>query len=169
MLTVALAALALAVPTATAAPASTAAQAAVPVKGVLAPGQSLGGVKLGDTQAAVRKRWGSRYETCAVCARTTWLYTYRDARNGVAVSFRSGRVAAVFTLGAPKGWYTPQGLRINDATSIALGLYRGFAWRGCIGYGALSKRSGTVVTSIYTYGESVYGFALTRPSEPVCQ
>ena len=35
--------------------------------------------------------------------------------------------------------------------------------------GALSSRGPTAVTSIYTYGESVYGFALTRPSEPVCQ
>jgi len=37
-----------------------------------------------------------------------------------------------------------------------------------IGYGALTMRTGTAVTAIYTTGESVYGFALTRPSEPVC-
>ena len=38
----------------------------------------------------------------------------------------------------------------------------------CIGYGAMSMRTGQAVTSIYTTGEAVYGFALSRPSEPVC-
>lgn len=171
MLTVALA-LAFALPAATAAPAAPAsplAQAAVPAKGVLAPGKSLGGVKLGDTQASVRARWGSSYSACRVCARPTWLYTYRTGRTGAAVSFRDGRVSAIFTLGAPSGWRTTQGLRLGDATTVAMGLYDGFSWKSCIGYGALSLRAPGVVTSIYTYGESVYGFALTRPSEPVCQ
>jgi hypothetical protein len=30
-------------------------------------------------------------------------------------------------------------------------------------------RNATAVTSIYTYGETVYGFALTSPGTPVCQ
>jgi hypothetical protein len=145
------------------------AQAAIPAKGVLAPGLSLGGVKLGDTAASVRARWGSRYETCRVCARQTWLYTSGGRRTGAAVSFRTGRVSAVFTLGAPAGWTTAQGLKVGDDTRVALDLYGSFAWRGCIGYGALSKRAPGVVTSIYTFGDAVYGFALTRPSEPVCQ
>lgn len=168
MLTLVLA-LALAVPAATAAPTAPAAQALVPAKGVLSPGKSLGGVRLGDTQASVRARWGSTYASCRVCARPTWLYTYRTGRTGAAVSFRSGRVIAVFTLGAPTGWRTAQGLRLGDPTTEAMGLYGAFSWRSCIGYGALSLRAPGVVTSIYTYGESVYGFALTRPSEPVCQ
>lgn len=162
-------ALALALVLPTAAPATPLVQSAVPARGVLAPGKSLGGVKLGDTTAAVRARWGGRYELCRVCERTTWLYTSPLRRTGAAVSFRSGRVTAVFTLGAPIGWRTTQGLRLGDPTTQALSLYKGFAWNGCIGYGALSMRRPSVVTSIYTYGESVYGFALTRPSEPVCQ
>jgi hypothetical protein len=166
LLTIALV-LALALPAA--APTAPVAQAAVPAKGVLAPGKSLGGVELGDTTGAVRARWGSRHELCRVCARTTWLYTSPARRTGAAVSFRNGRVAAVFTLGAPLGWRTTRGLRLGDATTHALDLYRGFAWSQCIGYGALTLRGRGVVTSIYTYGESVYGFALTRPSEPVCQ
>ena len=36
-------------------------------------------------------------------------------------------------------------------------------------YRALSMRRPGVVTSIYAAGESVYGFALTRPGEPICQ
>jgi hypothetical protein len=167
LLTLALA-LALTLP-ATAAPATPVTQAAVPARGVLAPGKSLGGVKLGDTRATVRARWGGRYELCRVCGPTTWLYTSSARRTGAAVSFRNSRVTAVFTLGAPSGWRTTQGLRLGDATTHAMSLYKGFAWSGCIGYGALSLRGRGVVTSIYTYGESVYGFALTRPSEPVCQ
>ncbi len=169
MLTLAVAfALTIAAPQA--APAASEAAAAMPAKGVLAPGKSLGGIKLGDTVATVKKRWGSRYADCTICRRTTWMYTYRTGRlSGAAVSFRSGRVAAIFTLCAPRGWRTPQGLTLGDPTQHALSLYRTLGWSRCIGYGALTMRHPGAVTSIYTFGESVYGFALTRPSEPVCQ
>jgi hypothetical protein len=30
-------------------------------------------------------------------------------------------------------------------------------------------RNGTTVTSIYTTGEAVYGFAITAPGESICQ
>jgi hypothetical protein len=32
----------------------------------------------------------------------------------------------------------------------------------------MTMRTNSAVTAIYTTGESVYGFALTRPTEPVC-
>jgi len=38
----------------------------------------------------------------------------------------------------------------------------------CIGYGAMTMRTNAAVTSIYTTGQAVYGFALSRPNEPVC-
>jgi hypothetical protein len=153
-----------------AAPTAGAASAAMPTRGVLAPGKSLGGIRLGDPVATVKRRWGSRYAPCTVCRRTTWMYTYRTGRlSGAAVSFVRGRVAAIFTLGAPRGWRTPQGLTLGDPTRVAMDLYSGFGWSRCIGYGALTLRGPGVVTSIYTFGDSVYGFALTRPSEPVCQ
>ncbi len=60
-----------------------------PARGVLTPGQSLGGVRLGDTQAEVNARWGTRYTLCTVCTRPTWLYTYGSGSPaGAAVSFR---------------------------------------------------------------------------------
>jgi hypothetical protein len=154
-------------PAASAAPT---AAAAMPARGVLAPGKSLGGIKLGDTVATVKKRWGTAYTVCRVCKAQTWMYTYRTGRlSGAAVSFRKARVIAIFTLGAPNGWRTQQGLELGDLTQHALALYRTLGWSRCIGYGALTMRRPGVVTSIYTFGESVYGFALTRPSEPVCQ
>lgn len=142
----------------------------LPARGVLTPGKSLGGVKLGDTQAAVKARWGASYTRCAVCRRLTWLYTYpSDGPRGAAVSFRNGRVAAVFTLGVPRGWRTTRGVVLGDPADKVQAIYGSLPWSRCIGYGALSIRRTGVVSSIYTYGESVYGFALTLPGEPVCQ
>jgi hypothetical protein len=155
------------------APAATAAPelgATLPTRGVLAPGKSLGGIELGATRAQVRSRWGSRYTLCTVCTRTTWLYTYRGRSTaGAAVSFRDGRVAAVFTLGVPSGWHTSRGISLGDPADKVHTVYGVLPWSRCIGYGAVSIRRGGSVASIYTYGDSVYGFALTLPSEPVCQ
>jgi hypothetical protein len=163
-------ALAVSLALAFAAPAAGSTSAALPQRGVLQPGTSLGGVRLGDTPAVVRARWGSRYSLCGVCRLTTWLFTYRDGGPaGAPGSFRSGRVAAVFTLGTPLGWRTSKGVRLGDATRTAVDVYGPMRWSRCIGYGALSMRRTGVVTSIYTAGESIYGFALTRPAEPVCQ
>ena len=36
-------------------------------------------------------------------------------------------------------------------------------------HGAMSMRKGNPVTSIYTTGQAVYGFALTARAEPICQ
>ena len=143
---------------------------ALPTQGVLVPGNHLGGVELGDTQAEVRARWGTRYKGCAVCKRTTWLYTYPSGNPaGAAVSFRAGRVVAVFTLGVPRGWRTSRGVALGDPAEKVLRVYGVLPWSRCLGYGAVSIRRPGVVSSIYTFGESVYGFALTLPSEPVCQ
>ena len=143
---------------------------ALPDQGVLTPGESLGGVQLGDTRASVTKRWGSRHTLCAVCTQFTWLYSYRGrGPEGAAVSFRNGRVSAVFTLGVPRGWRTSRGVALGDPAEKVQAVYGRLPWSRCIGYGALSIRRPGGVASIYTFGESVYGFALTRPSEPVCQ
>jgi hypothetical protein len=144
----------------------------VPDRGVLVPGKSLAGVELGDTPSRVRARWGTGYRVCGACVERTWYYTLERAGDdplGVGVSFRRGGVSAVFTLGSPRGWRTSEGLRLGDAVGRADALYGTVSWKDCIGYVALSMRRGGVVTSIYTTGDSVYGFALTRVDEPVCQ
>lgn len=166
--------LALSLVLAVSSPATAASPAApsFPKQGVLVPGLSLGGVKLGETSAAVRARWGGRYALCGVCEGTTWLYTYpTGSPTGAAVTFRKGLVAAVFTLGAPIGWHSREGLAVGASLDRIDTLYDfdRMKYSRCIGYGALSMRRPTVVTSIYTHGEIVYGFALLRPSEPVCQ
>jgi hypothetical protein len=172
VLTLALA-LALALPQHQAANASV----TLPLRGVLVPGRSLAGVSLGDTLQTVKTRWGTSYRVCKSCnekasGRQTWFYTYlRDAQSlGAAVNFnRQGKVVAVFTLGSPAGWRTQEGLLLGEQIDRVVDLYGHLKWRVCIGYGALSMNKPGIVTSIYTNGEAVYGFALTAPNEPVCQ
>lgn len=148
----------------------------LPSVGVLTPGVSLGGLQIGYTQDQVVKRWGHNYRICPknVCKGpdTVWYYVYGHGEPlGAAVRFNNvGRVNAVFTLGSPAGWRTAEGLLIGQGVSDAQRLYgTNVTWSVCIGYGAMSMRNGKAVTSIYTTGESIYGFAITSPGTPICQ
>lgn len=171
----ALAAVALAAALLPASALATGKRAALPQKGVLVPGKSLGGVGLGDTRRTVTDRWGTDYRVCDGCALPTWFFTYDDGDPnlrglGAGVAFRGDRVVAVFTLGSPFGWRTTDGLKLGQLLPNANETYASLRWKTCIGYIAMSVRSGSnAVTSIYTDGNVVYGFALTHPSLPVCQ
>jgi hypothetical protein len=137
-----------------------------PVNGVLVPGKSLGGIRLGDSGGKVLALWGRNF-TMLPGQPMTWLYLSPTGDPyGAGVSFREGKVTAIFTLGGIKGWRRSDGLRVgqifskfNDPNGSTT---------ACVGYGATSTRNGDAVTSILTNGQSIYGFALTRPSEPVC-
>ena len=119
------------------------AEAAVPARGTLVPGSSLGGIRLGDTPALVRARWGGGYTRCAICPGTTWLYMIRGAKRlaGVAVTFRGGRAVAVFTLGAPVGWRSTRGLAVGDPATRIGTCTAALDYSRCVGYGALSSAS----------------------------
>jgi hypothetical protein len=145
------------------------AAAGLPPHATLVPGRTLAGVGLGDNAASVARRLG-RSTPCSVCERPTRLFL-NDKLVGLAVTYgESGRVVAVFTLGAPHGWRTASGLALGQPLQVILELY-GEAVRGtqCVGYIAWSMRSRNVVTSFYSDGDAVYGFALTLPGEDVCQ
>ena len=153
---------------------TTRAAQALPSRGILTPGVSLGGVHIGDTMAQVEARWGHNYKICPKnqCHGNdvVWYYIYgRGEPLGAAVRFSSGKVRAVFTLGSPPGWHTAEGLLIGEAIDKANALYGQLGWSVCIGYGAMSMRNSKTVTSIYTTGEAVYGFAITSPGTPICQ
>ena len=84
---------------------------ALPQHGVLVPGRSLGGIRLGMTQPQVERAWGTNYGRCRNCTRTTWYFNYEKYHaQGAAVSFRNGRVDAVWTLWKPDGWRRGQAL-----------------------------------------------------------
>ena len=148
----------------------------LPPVGILTPGVSLGGLHIGDTEAQVVKRWGRAYAICPgnQCKGTdvVWLFVYTHGEPlGAAVRFsKLGRVIAVFTLGSPAGWKTHEGLQIGQAVDEAYRIYgQNLAWSVCVGYGAMSMRNSHAVTSIYTTGDNVYGFAITAPGIPICQ
>jgi hypothetical protein len=144
----------------------------LPARGVLHPGKSLAGVKLGMTMKQVTDLWGKNYKVCVprrICPYPTWYYIYPKGEPlGASVRFRQGKVVTIFTLGSPTGWRTAEGLLMGEQIDRINQLYGKLTWSVCIGYGAMSMRTADAVTSIYTTGESVYGFALSRPGEPVC-
>ena len=146
-------------------------EAGLPAHGVLTPGESLAGVRIGDTIAKVKRLWGANYKVCPDCKAPTWFYFYsRGEPLGAAVRFSTqGRVVAAFTLGAPTGWRTAEGLLVGEQIDKVVRLYGSLGWHVCIGYGAMTMRRGNTVTSIYTTGQAVYGFAITAPAIPVCQ
>ena len=157
---------------ATAQPARTGREAALPAQGILVGGVSLAGVRLGDSPGAVELAWGTNHTSCSGCRLRTSLFVYPDRPVGAAVVFdRAGRATALFTLGQPAGWHTQKGLWVGADVHSLTAKYDApnMVYKGCVGYSALSTRTGDVVTSIYTQAESVYGFALTLPGRTVCQ
>jgi hypothetical protein len=142
----------------------------LPVKGIVIPGVSLAGIKVGDTEQRVRKVWGSNYVTCKYCSDPTWLYEYQLGEPlGTAARFENGKVVAVFTLGSPAGWRTNRGLYIGDPISNVYTIFSRTGTTRCIGFDAVTIRQGNVVTAIYSSAGVVYGFALVTPTMTVCQ
>ena len=83
--------------------------------------------------------------------------------------FRNGKVVTIFTLGSPTGWRTAEGLMIGEQVDRVSQLYGKLTWSTCIGYGAMSMRTNARRSPRSTStGQAVYGFALSRPNEPVC-
>ena len=143
----------------------------LPARGILHPGKSLAGVKLGDTMERVRELWGDNYRVCQgrQCPYPTWYFIYPKGEPlGASVRFKQGKVVTVFTLGSPSGWRTAEGLIIGEQVDRISELYGKLRTNMCIGYGALTMRTNNTLTSIYTTGQVVYGFALSRHNEPVC-
>jgi len=143
----------------------------LPARGILHPGKSLAGVKLGDSMERVRQLWGQNYRVCQgrQCPYPTWYFIYPEGEPlGASVRFKQGKVVTIFTLGSPSGWRTADGLIIGEQIDRVSQLYGKLRTNVCIGYGAMTMRSNGSVTSIYTTGQVVYGFALSRPNEPVC-
>ena len=144
---------------------------ALPPAGVLAPGTSLGGVRLGDTRAAVVARWGGGFGVCRSCTEST-LYFNRHPYEpqGAGVTFQQGRVVAVFTLWSPPGWRTTKGLVLGDDAARVTEVYGALPRSPCSGYDAyLLPTRRAAVTAIYVAGPTVWGFGLMRPSQPLCR
>ena len=145
-----------------------------PSRGIVVPGQSIGGISIGMTTTAVQTKWGTKYTLCPIasgCPKATpvWLYVYPGAEPlGAAVKFQNNKVVAVFTLGSPVNWGL-KGIMMGDPVSNIYNLYGTLNTVNCIGYDALSVRIGNSTTSFYSANGVIYGYALTAPTEKVCQ
>jgi hypothetical protein len=116
--------------------------AALPSPGVFVPGVSLAGVRLGDTQAQVRRHVGSDYGVCRGCATTTWYFTYRRFHDeGIAVEFSHRRVSAAYTIWKPAGFRGPSGLRLGALESAVTAAVPRLAPVACAGYTTLLQGS----------------------------
>ena len=142
-----------------------------PVRGLVVPGKSIGGITLGMTQAQVKALWGAHYVVCNGCdVFPVWLYEYRGAEPlGAAVKFgKTGQVVAVFTLGSPVGWGL-KGAMMGDPVANVYNVYGNTANLNCIGYSALTVRIGPSVTAFYAASGVIYGYALTDATQSPCQ
>lgn len=150
--------------------ATAAAAAAPPKAGVVVPGKTLGGLSLGATRAQVRTAWGPRFGVCRDCREPTWYFNLRPFEpQGAGVTFRRGRVVALFTVWSPPGWRTDQGLRIGDPAARIAGLYGPLLRVNCGTYFAMTLGRGRTTTLVYVVDEQVWGFGLSPQGEPACR
>jgi hypothetical protein len=153
-----------------AASAASAALAALPSAGLVVPGQRLDGVKLGATPAQVRKAWGRDFGKCGICDLPTWYFNYTDFQpQGLGVTFRRGHVVALFTLWAPAGWHTPNGLEVGDEAPAVTDLYGGLPLVSCGAYQAYALRGRRATTAIYVQEGKIWAFAVSLKGVPLCR
>ena len=140
--------------------------AALPPAGTFVAGTSLGGVRLGDTAAEVRRHLGSDYGLCRGCATTTWYFTYRRFDNkGLAVELANGRVSAVYTLWRPPGWHAQNGLRLDAPEGAVTAKVGAVIPVACSGYTVLQHG-----TSAYLIVDGkLWGFGLFPKGRSPCR
>jgi len=153
-------ALALAVPAA----------AGLPKAGVLVPGRSLGGVRLGESPRAVRAKLGTFYGACRDCPRRTWYFTYGPFdRHGLAVEFTRGSVSGVYTLWRPRGWHAPHRLGFGTSALAVHRLTGASRTVPCGDYDALTRDTAHARTAYYLLNGRLWGFGLFARGAAPCR
>lgn len=143
--------------------------AAPPEAGILVPGRSLGGVRLGWTLRQVEGVWGTEHGRCRTCnADTRYFNRVAFRPEGAGVMLRRGRVVAVFTLWAPRAWHTDRGLYVGEPEHRVRATYRLGRRVRCAGYEGLELRVGPTRTVVYVVGGDVWGFGLLGAGEQIC-
>jgi hypothetical protein len=146
------------------------ATAAPPTAGVLAPGTSLGALRLGATEPQVERAWGRAYGRCTSCRHETWYFNYFAFQpHGAGVEFRNGRVAAIFTIYQPAGWQTTRGVTLGDPSSRVTAFYGALRRQDCGDYDALVLPRGGTVTAFYLLDDRLWAFGLLRSGIPLCR
>jgi len=146
------------------------AAAAPPTPGMLLPATSLGGLRLGDTKAAVESAWGRAYGRCRGCERETWYFNYFAFQpRGAGVEFRRDRVSAIFTLYQPLGWRTRLGLELGDREERVRAIYGELTRLECGTYSALLLPRRGTLTVFYVLAGRLWAFGLLASGAPVCR
>ena len=143
---------------------------ALPQAGTFVPGERLGSLRLGATEAQARAAWGPHVGVCRGCEQRTLYFTYGKFNQvGTGVELRRGRAAALFTLWIPTGWRTDRGVRLGDSELSVSGVYGTLARVECGHYHALVQRRGRTVSAFFFKNEVLWAFGLMRPSVRVCR
>jgi hypothetical protein len=143
---------------------------ALPQQGILDPGKSLAGVRLGASEAQVRRALGPRVGVCRGCPRRTLYFTYTPFNAvGVGVELVRRRAVAIYTLWSPSGWQTRDGVQMGTDELTVTSTYPGMLRTHCGHYDALELRRGRVSTVFWLRNGNLWGFGLQRPSVSVCR
>lgn len=146
------------------------AAAGLPRAGVLVPGQSLGGIRLEESQSAVRAALGTFYGTCSGCPRRTWYFTYAPFdKHGLAVEFTGGKVSGLYTLWRPAGWHAPHKLHLGSSALVVHRATGASHTVVCRGYEALVRDSAHASTAYYLVKGRLWGFGLFRRGASPCR
>ena len=146
------------------------AAADLPKAGVLVPGRSLGGIRLGESPRAVRTALGTLYGACRDCTRRTWYFTYRPFdKHGLAVEFTHGRVSGLYTLWRPAGWHGPHRLGFGSSPLAVHRRTGASRTSTCHGYEALVRDSAHARTAYYLNRGRLWGFGLFPRGASPCR
>ena len=146
------------------------AAADLPKAGVLVPGRSLGGVRLGESPRSVRAALGGSYGVCRGCPRRTWYFTYGPFdKHGLAVEFTRGRVSGVYTLWRPAGWHGPHKLGFGSSVLAVHRLAGASRTVVCHSYEALVRDTTGARTAYYLVQGRLWGFGLFGRGASPCR
>jgi hypothetical protein len=125
-----------------------------PVKGLIVPGRSIGGIALGMTEQQVEQRWGHNFYVCTKCgSNLVWLYEYPGSEPlGAGIKFNvpasGGATVTPVTPTAKTGSKTPTTTtsappKLNPAAKVVavftLGSPTGWGTKGAMMFDPVSN------------------------------
>jgi hypothetical protein len=120
-----------------------------PQRGVVVPGQAIGGITIGMTQAQVQQHWGHNYVVCTTCGPyLTWLFEYPGGEPlgaGIKFDVKSGKTApnttatSGKTAGAKPGKSPPLDPAAKVVAVFTLGSPTGWGAKGAMMFDPVSN------------------------------